>query len=65
MVNLTAALRILAEESYKKGAGYDIYVNLCQSSVSDAFLECIEAVYNNCFVLIGYLSLLSQRKNMK
>lgn len=45
-VKLTATLRILAEGCYQKGAGNDINVNLCQSSVSDAFHECIDAMYS-------------------
>ena len=51
MVNLTAALRILTEGSYQKGAGNDI--NLRKSSVSDDFLEYIEAMYEGCLLYFG------------
>ena len=57
VVNLTSALRILAEGSYQKGAGNDINVKLCQSSVSDVFLECIKAMYNEfCAHWISFIT---------
>ena len=39
-------MRILAEGSYQKGAGIHHYVNLCQTTVSESFNECIEAMYS-------------------
>lgn len=38
-------MRILAEGSYQKGAGNDYNVSLGQSAVSNAFNECINALY--------------------
>ncbi|KAI8116228.1 putative nuclease HARBI1 [Lucilia cuprina] len=46
LIKLTATIRILAEGSYQKGAGNDHYVNLCQTTVSESFNECIEAMYS-------------------
>lgn len=46
LIKLTATMRILAEGSYQKGAGNDHYVNLCQTTVSESFNECIEAMYS-------------------
>ena len=39
-------MRILAEDSYQKGAGNDHYVNPCQITASESFNECIEAMYS-------------------
>ncbi|XP_065366314.1 putative nuclease HARBI1 [Calliphora vicina] len=46
MLKLAATMRILAEGSYQKGAGNDYNISMCQSSVSNAFQECIDAMYN-------------------
>lgn len=39
-------MRILAEGSYQRGAGNDFNICLSQPAVSQAFHECIEAMYN-------------------
>ena len=62
VVNLTAAVRLLAEASYQKEA---VNVNLYQFSVSDTFPECIETIYNE-FCLYWLSSITNpEAKNMK
>lgn len=46
LIKLTATMRLLAEGSYQKGAGNDHHVNLCQTTVSESFHECIDAMYS-------------------
>lgn len=46
VLKLAAAMRILAEGSYQKGAGNDYNVGLSQSSDSKVFKECINVMYD-------------------
>lgn len=45
ILKLAVTMRILAEGSYQKGSGNDFNVSMSQSSVSNVFRECIEAMH--------------------
>lgn len=44
-LRLAGTMRILAEGSYQRGAGNDFNVGLAQSTMSNVFIECVDAMF--------------------